>query len=233
MLTLTAILFILQFAAIPSVPYENPYNKYLSVDLGVVTEDPCVETYFEAGLEGLLDYQVFKRAYYGASYFDVPRKDILTIIDYSKPCCEKRFYLIDIRNRKLLCHTLVAHGKNSGDLVCKKFSNAPRSLQSSPGFFLTAETYSGKHGYSLRLDGLEPGINDQARPRAIVIHGADYVCQRYVDDFGYIGKSWGCPALPVEVNQEVIDMIKGGSCIYIHTDNPSYTSNSALKTLSH
>jgi hypothetical protein len=137
--------------------------------------------------------------------------------------------VIDLVNGKLLYQSLVAHGKNSGEISVTRFSNRHKSLQSSPGFFLTAETYNGRHGYSLRIDGMEPGINDQARARAIVIHGADYVCQRYVDDFGYIGRSFGCPALPLELNRKIIDLIKGGSCIYIHTNSSAYLGQSAIR----
>jgi len=191
-------------------------------DIRVLAEDFCKDIYCEAGLEGKMDYKVFRRAFKGITELDAPRKDILTIIDYTKPACDRRFYVIDLVNRKLLYLTLVAHGKNSGEMMCTKYSNRPSSLQSSPGFFLTAETYSGRHGYSMRLDGLEPGLNDQARARAIVIHGADYVAQRYVDDVGYIGRSFGCPALPLELNKKIIDLIKDGTCLYIHTNDKNY-----------
>jgi hypothetical protein len=208
-----------------------PVNTPLS--LLIASGDACREIYCESGLEGVLDYEIYHRAILGASLIAAPKKDILTIIDYSKPSYEKRFYVIDLKNRKLLYNTLVAHGKNSGEIECTHFSNRPRSLQSSPGFYLTAESYSGRQGYSLRIDGLEPGINDLARARAIVIHGAEYVCQRYVEDFGYIGRSWGCPALPLDVNKKIIDLIKGGSCLYIHTDNPAYAKSSLLPASMH
>jgi hypothetical protein len=101
-------------------------------------------------------------------------------------------------------------------------------LQSSPGFYKTAETYQGKHGYSLRLDGLETGINNHARDRSIVIHGANYVSEQFIRQQGRIGRSWGCPALPEELSGEVIDLIKDGSCLYIHTNNSSYIDNSNI-----
>lgn len=188
------------------------------------SEDVCLRLYESCGLSKKLDYKIFRRAYLGMDQLCAPRTDILTIIDYTKPGCDKRFYVIDLVNRKLLYMTLVAHGKNSGEQYCTRFSNRPKSLQSSPGFFFTAETYSGRHGYSLRLDGMEPGINDLARSRAIVIHGAEYVAQHYVDDVGYIGRSFGCPAIPLNVNQKVIDLIKGGSCVYIHTNEKNYSN---------
>ena len=198
------------------------------INVLVTSEDACRQVYSECGLEGKLDYNIFHRAMTGASMITTPKKEILTIIDFSKPSYEKRFYVIDLKNHKLLFNTLVAHGKNSGEVSCTRFSNKKNSLQSSPGFYLTGESYAGKYGYSLRLDGLEPGINDLARARAIVIHGAFYVCQQYVNDFGYIGRSFGCPALPTNVSKGVIDAIKGGSCLYIHTNNQSYLSNSIL-----
>jgi hypothetical protein len=190
----------------------------------IILEQSCREIFSVSGLEGKLDYLVFRRAYLGMDAVCAPKTDILTIIDFTKPSCDRRFYVIDLVNKKLVYHTLVAHGKNSGELQCTRFSNRPKSLQSSPGFFLTAETYSGRHGYSLRLDGMEPGLNDLARARAIVIHGAEYVAQHYVDDVGYIGRSFGCPALPLELNKKIIDNIKGGSCLYIHTNDKNYDS---------
>lgn len=198
------------------------------INIIVSSEDACRQVYRDCGLEGKLDYSIFHRAMTGASMIATTKKDILTIIDYSKPSYAKRFFVIDLKNHKLLYQTLVAHGKNSGEIECTRFSNKMSSLQSSPGFFLTAEAYSGKYGYSLRLDGLEPGINDLARKRAIVVHGAFYVCQQYVDDYGYIGHSFGCLALPTNLSRPVIDLIKGGSCLYIHTNNESYLSHSIL-----
>lgn len=195
----------------------------------LAVENAVKDIYCDAGLEGKLDYEIFSRAVKGLDAIDAPRQNILTIIDYSKPSSDRRFFVIDLVGRKLLFQTLVAHGKNSGEISVTRFSNRPQSLQSSPGFYLTAETYSGRHGYSLRLDGMETGINDQARARAIVIHGADYVCQRYVDDFGYIGRSFGCPALPLELNKKVIDAIKEGSCLYIHTNSQTYLGQSAIR----
>lgn len=230
MLKLSVIFFLLNFTVVSTTETGSLWKGIvLSDSIALSMEESCREVYCESGLEDVLDYEIFRRAYIGTSLLEVPNKDILTIIDYTKPSSKKRFYVIDLRNHKLLYFTLVAHGKNSGEVNCTRFSNTPKSLKSSPGFFLTAESYSGRYGYSLRLDGLEPGINDQARPRAIVIHGAEYVCQRYVDDYGYIGKSYGCPALPLDMNKKIIDLIKGGTCLYIHTDNPSYTNNSILR----
>lgn len=202
-----------------------------NTDARLAAENAYREIYLDAGLEGKLDYGIYRRAVEGISAFNAPGQNILTIIDFTKPSSEERFFVIDLVNRKLLYQTLVAHGRNSGERECTRFSNRPSSLQSSPGFYLTAETYSGRHGYSLRLDGLEEGINDQARARAIVIHSADYVCHEYVEEYGYIGRSWGCPALPLDLNSQIIDLIKEGTCLYIHTNQTFYTSNSVLKNL--
>jgi hypothetical protein len=218
-----SLVFLLVFSNpgdLPAPQLSGDFKK----DIRILAEDFCKDIYCDAGLEGKLDYTIFRRAFKGITEIDAPKKDILTIIDYTKPACDRRFYVIDLVNRKLLYLTLVAHGKNSGELVCNRFSNRPQSLQSSPGFFLTAEVYSGRQGYSMRIDGMEPGLNDKARDRAIVIHGAEYVAQHYVDNVGYIGRSFGCPALPIELNRKIIDLIKDGSCLYIHTSDKNYAS---------
>jgi hypothetical protein len=223
-----SLIFLLAFSNPGDFPAPD-FSGNLKEEIHYLAEDFCRDIYCDSGLEGKLDYEIYRRAFEGISSLSAPRKDILTIIDYSKPSSERRFYVIDLVNRKLLFQTLVAHGKNSGAKECNYFSNRPQSLKSSPGFYLTAESYSGRQGYSLRLDGKEPGINDMARARAIVIHGADYVCQQYVEEYGYIGRSFGCPALPLNVNRKVIDLIKGGSCLYIHTNDKNYASKSVIR----
>lgn len=141
---------------------------------------------------------------------------ILTIIDFSSPSTEHRFFVLDLKNCKVIKNSLVAHGMNSGVNVAESFSNNRHSNKSSLGLFLTAETYEGKHGYSLRLDGMNEGINDNARKRAIVIHGADYVSESFIEKNGRIGRSFGCPALSLDEVTEIIDLIKNGSCLFIY-----------------
>ncbi len=141
---------------------------------------------------------------------------LLTIIDYSLPSTQKRLYILDVKNQKLLKKTLVAHGMNTGNLQAEFFSNKPESLKSSLGLYITQETYYGKHGFSLRIKGVSKGLNDNAEERAIVIHGADYVSFDFIENFGRIGRSYGCPALPVDETDEIIDLIKNGSCLYIY-----------------
>ena len=178
-------------------------------------------------LDGVISFEVFNSAMEGYYQIDsIRKKDVITIIDYSKSSVEKRFFVVDIEKRQLLYKCLVAHGKNTGEDYAQSFSNQSESLKSCLGFFLTAETYYGKNGYSLKLDGLEKDINDNARNREIVIHGADYVCQQYIDKYGRIGRSWGCPALPLELSKEIIDKISNGSCLFIYGIDPLYKKNS-------
>lgn len=156
------------------------------------------------------------------------KSPILTVIDFSLPSTEKRLWVIDPAKGLILHHSVVAHGRNSGELLAKTFSNQPESFQSSLGFYKTAETYQGKHGYSLRLDGLEKGFNDQARNRAIVIHGADYAKEEFAKSTGRLGRSLGCPALPPELSAKVIDLIKDGSLLFIYGNDESYLQQSYL-----
>ncbi len=170
--------------------------------------------YKQAQLEGVIDFQLFSDAYVAYKETLDRRKSLLTIIDYSKPSTEKRFYVVDLKKKQLIFNTYVAHGVNSGETVAKRFSNIINSRKTSLGTFLTDTTYYGSNGYSLRLDGLTSGVNDKARERYIVIHGADYANESFIKQHGYLGRSWGCPALPTKLSQEIIDTIKGGSVIY-------------------
>jgi hypothetical protein len=183
-------------------------------------------------LENEVPYLVFNKALKGYHRIEnIKNKNIVTIIDFTRPSTEKRFFVIDIENKKLLYKCLVSHGKNSGENKAELFSNEPESLKSCLGFFLTAETYYGKHGYSLKLDGLEKNINDNARSREIVIHGADYVSQKYIEKYGRLGRSWGCPALPPEISKEIIDKISNGSCLFIYGEDNLYNKLSAFNNI--
>ena len=150
----------------------------------------------------------------------------LTVIDFSLPSTAKRIWIIDMEDGLILHHGFVSHGRNSGELMAQKFSNVNSSYMSSLGFYLTGETYQGKHGYSLRLDGLEKGFNDNARERAIVIHGADYARENFIKQTGRLGRSLGCPALPDEIANEVIDMIKEQSLLFIYGKDKEYLGKS-------
>lgn len=152
----------------------------------------------------------------------------LTLIDFSKPSDQVRMWILDMKTMVVLHETLVAHGKKSGDKFAKEFSNIPESHQSSLGFYKTGSTYFGKHGLSLRLHGLEEGINHLAEPRAIVLHGADYVSDDFIQKHGRLGRSFGCPAVPLEENKDIIELIKNGSCMYIYHPEPTYHAQSQI-----
>lgn len=149
------------------------------------------------------------------------RPEVITIIDFSLPSDKKRLWVIDLIHQKVMFNCLVAHGRNSGESMARYFSNNPGSYASSPGFYITGETYSGKHGLSLVLDGIEKGINDKARERAIVMHGADYVSSDFIRKNGRLGRSLGCPAVPEELKDGIIQAIKGGSCLFIYAPKTS------------
>jgi len=155
-------------------------------------------------------------------------KQIVTIIDFSKPSTMKRMFIIDIEQSQVLFNTYVAHGLRSGSLMAERFSNRPSSNQSSLGFYETLSTYCGKHGYSLKLNGLEKGINDKASQRAIVVHGAPYVSEGMIRMQGFLGRSWGCPAVPERLSKPIIDAIRDGSCLFIYAPNKSYLTQSAM-----
>jgi len=179
-----------------------------------------------------LDFAVFRYALIG--YYNLKRRDaigksgIISIIDYRKSCNEKRFYVIDLINKKVLYHTFVAHGRHSGVIYARDFSNEPGSLKSSLGFFVTGDTYDGEHGYSLRLYGKEKGFNDKARARRIIVHGAYYVRRSFIKQNGRIGRSQGCPALPAGPHIDIIDTIVGGTCLFQFYDDKQYLEKSAL-----
>jgi hypothetical protein len=155
---------------------------------------------------------------------DNPR--LLTVIDYSRPSTEPRLWVLDLDKERVLFEELVAHGRGSGNNYATQFSNADGSHQSSLGLFRTADTYVGSNGYSLRLDGLEPGVNDRARDRAIVMHGAPYVNESMASTFGRLGRSWGCPALRTAIAKTVIDTIKDGSLVFAYYPDRQWLQSS-------
>ena len=150
----------------------------------------------------------------------------LAVIDYSRPSTEPRLWVFDLQRRKLLYRELVAHGRNSGDNFANAFSNANGSLQSSLGLFRTLDTYNGSNGYSLRMDGLEAGFNDNARERAIVMHGAPYVNANLARKQGRVGRSWGCPAVRSGIVRQMIDTLKGGQFVFSYYPDPHWLAAS-------
>ena len=155
-------------------------------------------------------------------------KNILTIIDFSLSSNLKRLWVIDLDSNAVLINSLVAHGRNTGDEFANSFSNASESFKSSLGFYATGEIYTGKHGRSLKLDGLEKGINSNARERAVVIHGADYVSESFIHNNKRLGRSLGCPAIPLALTEKIISTIKDKSCLFIYYPSSNYKVTSKL-----
>jgi hypothetical protein len=154
--------------------------------------------------------------------------NLLSIADLSQSSNSKRLYVIDMVNKKILFNTYVAHGRRSGEEFAHSFSNRANSYQSSLGFYLTENTYQGKHGLSMKLRGIEDGINDNAEHRGIVVHGASYVRESFIKQTGRLGRSQGCPAVPKELCEPIINSIKGGSCLFIFYPDSIYLNRSKL-----
>lgn len=177
------------------------------------------------------DYVVFSKAITGFFTITAQNKiknNLLTIIDFSLSSNKKRMWIVDVNEMKVIDHNLVSHGQKSGALYAESFSNTPSSHQSSLGFYLTGDIYYGKHGMSMYLEGLETGINDKARERAIVMHSADYVSTDFIKKNGRLGRSHGCPAIPQEGHQKTISLLSGSSCLYIYHNDKDYHQKTNL-----
>jgi hypothetical protein len=179
-----------------------------------------------------LSEKAFQYAYLGYRRLlkrKVLRKtDVLSICDFSQSSGSKRMYVIDVHNKKLLYHTYVAHGISSGREYANSFSNTPESYKSSLGFYVTRNTYFGRNGLSLRIDGVEKGFNNLASERNIVIHGATYVSERILNKYGMMGTTFGCPAIPEEMTKAIIPVLKNGTCFFIYYPSKRYLSRSAI-----
>jgi L,D-transpeptidase-like protein len=184
---------------------------------------------FDSTSIGNIETDVFEMALDAASCAvrtgAVSAPETLTVIDYSKPSTERRLWVFDLKAKELVYEELVAHGQGSGANMATQFSNEDESHQTSLGLFVTRDTYVGKNGYSLRLDGLDRGVNDRARDRAIVMHGAPYVSEQFVKANGRLGRSWGCPAISAVVAKQMIDRVKGGGLVFAY-----YPDAKLLKT---
>jgi hypothetical protein len=156
------------------------------------------------------------------------KTQVLSICDFSQSSSSRRMYVIDVRNRRLLYRTYVAHGINSGQEYACSFSNRPQSYKSSLGFFVTRRAYVGSNGLSLRIDGVEQGINDKAMQRDIVIHGAPYVSERILHKYGVMGTTFGCPAIPEEMAAQVIPVLKNGTCFFVYYPSRRYLTGSRV-----
>ncbi len=194
------------------------FEEYANRIYKTIGETELSKDVFQSALKGYLSLKEKK----------LLNNDILSIVDYSKSCNQKRLFVIDLHQKKVLYKSLIAHGRNSGITYAKSFSNKPSSLQSSLGFFITGEQFNGMHGNSLRLDGIERNINDNARDRGIIIHAADYVSEEFVAKHGRLGRSQGCPALPNHLTPTIIDLIKDKSCFFIYYPDQKYLKQSSI-----
>ena len=220
------IIFYLFFLLIPAV--NNARVTEISVKavnediyaLVNLTDTGLTRDVFDLAIKGLKKLDTEKR---------LNNASIVTIADYSQSSNKKRLYVIDLKNKKLLFNTYVAHGRNTGDEYAKSFSNQEGSYKSSLGFYITEQPIIGSHtGFSLLIDGVEKGFNDHAIQRAIIIHAAEYATENFIKKFGRLGRSFGCPSVPPELNKPIIDVIKGGTCLFLYNPNKDYISKSAL-----
>lgn len=208
-----------------SIPYSISADPKTKLSSGLTG---LMNIYQELHLDDVgLNRDVFDYALRGLQKIN-PSKAILAIVDLSQPSVNKRLYIIDLVKHKLLFRTYVAHGRNSGDLYAKKFSNDMSSYQSSLGFYQTLDTYQGKHGLSLKLKGLEPGFNTNVLDRAVVMHGADYVSESFIRKIGRLGRSFGCPAIPYDVHKDIIETIKNGACLFVYSPDKQYLQKSSF-----
>lgn len=215
------------------MPAGNDGSSRRPATFSPVHTDAATSVYNDTRLDQYgLSEEAFRYAWKGYEYLlehnRITRCHYLTICDFSQSSSKKRLYIIDVENHKLVTHTYVAHGRNSGAEYATRFSNAPESLQSSLGFFITANTYTGKHGLSLRLNGVEPGYNDKALMRTIVIHGANYVNEARAKTGDFMGRSWGCPAVPEKEANSIITTIKNGTCLFIYHPGKNYLLGSKI-----
>ncbi|MBK6937560.1 MAG: murein L,D-transpeptidase catalytic domain family protein [Chitinophagaceae bacterium] len=225
------------FTIVPPVPVKSkaiiaPVTGKKAAIPPFISDAVC-DVYITAGLEekGLSEL-AFKQAWKGYQFLvqqkSIHRTGYLTVCDYSKSSREKRLYIIDIGRKRLISHTYVAHGRNSGNEYASSFSNKPESLQSSLGFYITSTTYDGENGLSLRLSGVDRGFNDNAFARSIVLHGAAYVDAVRVAKGTIMGRSFGCPAVSKKEAARIIHTIKNGSCLFIYYPDKYYSKTSTI-----
>lgn len=214
-----------------------PIDPVLEMKLNAQAFEDSIKSIYETiDLEPLkLPFEVFRLGMIG--YYNIRMdgelrdRQLLTLIDFTQSSCDKRFYTLDLDSMDVLFNTYVAHGRNTGGNFASSFSNISGSNQTSLGFFVTAETYVGSKGYSMRMDGKEVGINDKVRERAVVMHNAKYVSEDWINKYGRLGRSQGCPALPEGISREVIDSIKNGTVMFAYFDDTTYLKASSYLDL--
>ena len=208
----------------------SPKKINTIINYAIINDSKVIYDELELATLGLSE-KAFDYAYKGYQHLVKKQKintDILVICDFSQSSNKKRFYILDLANNKVLLTSYVAHGRGSGAEYAMRFSNRSRSHQSSLGFYVTSSTYYGEHGLSLRLRGLEPGYNNLAMKRNIVLHGAAYISDEYLNTNKFMGRSYGCPAVPEDECAEIIDLIKNGSCLFIYHPTKKYLQSSRI-----
>lgn len=226
LINLIFVIYSLNPAALPEIPDSPPSDDFESIAKAFYDQINFAESEtmnFEVFHTGLAGYYNLKKT---QPLSDT--KELLTLIDFSKSSKEKRLWVIDLKIKKVIHHSLVAHGRKTGDEYATKFSNTPNSYQSSLGFYVTGKTYIGKHGMSLKLHGAEEDINHLAEQRAIVLHGADYVSESYVKKVGRLGRSYGCPAVPMDIYKDIVTDLAGGTVLFIYYPDENYFSSSKI-----
>lgn len=217
--------FIVLLTSFTNLPNKTKTLKISSIaEVTSVSKNVSIYNQLDANSFELPNFDCFSTAlngFYMLKEKGIVQKNILTLVDFSMSSNTKRLWVIDLDKSKVLFQTLVAHGRNTGEEFASNFSNQAESFKSSIGFYATGEIYNGKHGLSLKLDGLEKGLNDKARERAVVIHGADYVSESFIRQNKRLGRSQGCPAIPVEMNEKIINVIKNKSCLFIYHPSKS------------
>lgn len=231
-----AILFSFAFTKTDNLnPSNNISNKEIAISATPVAktfEEKVIILYseFDKNNTSMPALSVFEQAMKGYSKLRKEGKvsnEILSVIDFDLSSTKKRLWILDMNTKKVLFNTYVAHGKNTGVEFANKFSNAVNSHQSSLGFYVTGATYYGKNGLSLYMDGMEKGFNSNARKRYVVIHGADYATKNFIQKYGRLGRSYGCPSVPSNIAKDLIGQIKGKSVVYIHKNDKNYLNRSS------
>ena len=232
-LCLILFLFIATSFTLTAAKNNLSYPPRVTELITVNKPSPIILKYHEWNLSSAgISFEVFNYAFKGYHY--LLQKQLLrntyfiTIVDFSKPSTQQRLFVINLTSGKVLFNTLVAHGRNTGLQYATEFSNKTSSLESSLGFYITMDTYIGNNGYSLKLNGCEKGFNDKALKRNIVLHGAAYVSNEFIQQNGYLGRSYGCPAVPLELTKEIINTIKDGACLFIYHPGKKYLQQSVF-----
>lgn len=214
-------------------PVLNNASSEIIYDINEDAEE-TTDIYSALNLSELgLSHEVFQLALKGHNKLEAEGRlnnpDVLTIVDFSQTSKNKRMYVIDINQQKLLFNTLVAHGRNTGGEYAQHFSNENGTHKSSLGFYVTKNNNMGSSvGFSLIIEGIEKGFNDNAVSRQIILHGADYATEDFINKNGRLGRSFGCPALPPELIKPVVDVIENGSCLFIYYPDTNYLSKSPV-----